>query len=265
MSIKKVNRKTRLILLSLLTIVLVLGVSTSFPCAQNAEPEITATFIEMLGFGEEIVPFGLVEVEIKNIDGAAQFEVDYELYDKNEGVIVETTPLTNLVATKDGKGKDGLPLIRYTEKITVRIYDSECVGNVDEKPLYEFRDIALLKTLEEPKTPRYELTSLDDDDFYTTETVNGVLIFTIGHGVTGFKYFGVKVKSIVEHVGEETVVFTHLKDNKQKSLNSVKADFDLPSTELAKSGFNIEGNDVIKVYIVDDLTNDIGRNPVILH
>jgi hypothetical protein len=118
----------------------------------------------------------------------------------------------------------------------------------------------------EPGTPKYELKPAGDDAICTVEkTDEGVLVFTVKQGITGFKHFGVEVKSIVEHIGEETVVFTHLSNNKQQGLNAIKADFDMGGIKGAKSGFNIEENDVIKVYIVDDLTNDLGRNPVVLH
>jgi len=58
-------------------------------------------------------------------------------------------------------------------------------------------------------------------------------------------------------------VFVHIRDRKQLELNAIKADFDIMRT--AKSGFSINKGDIIKVYVVDELTNDIGHNPIIFH
>lgn len=46
------------------------------------------------------------------------------------------------------------------------------------------------------------------------------------------------------------------------TLNATRADFDMVVT--AQAGFYVRPADVTKVYIVDELTNDINQNPVVL-
>jgi hypothetical protein len=58
------------------------------------------------------------------------------------------------------------------------------------------------------------------------------------------------------------VVFIHLRDNIQLSINATKADFDV--VNFTKAGFNVQAGDIIKTYVVDDLTNDIDFNPTVL-
>jgi len=118
---------------------------------------------------------------------------------------------------------------------------------------------------EPEEKPKYELI-VEEDDIYEIEKTESGMVLTVNEGIEGFKYFGVSVKTINEHPGEETVVFTHLRDGKQTNLNSIKTDFDVQTEEMktAQSGFNVKPGDVVKIYIVDDLTNDTKRNPVIL-
>ena len=85
---------------------------------------------------------------------------------------------------------------------------------------------------------------------------------TVKDGVSGFKYFTVGVTPVVSHDGKETVVFTHLRNGSQLGLNATRADFDQVGT--AQAGFNVKAGDVVKVYLVDELTNAIDHNPVIL-
>ncbi len=58
------------------------------------------------------------------------------------------------------------------------------------------------------------------------------------------------------------MVFTHQRDGVQLSINVTRADFDL--VDEAQSGFNVQAGDIVKVFIVDDLTNDIDFNPTLL-
>ncbi len=118
---------------------------------------------------------------------------------------------------------------------------------------------------EPEEKPKYELI-VGEDDIYEIEKTESGMVLTVNEGIEGFKHFGVSVKTINEHPGEETVVFTHLRDGKQTNLNSIKTDFDVQTEEMktAQSGFNVKPGDVVKIYIVDDLTNDTKRNPVIL-
>ncbi len=116
----------------------------------------------------------------------------------------------------------------------------------------------------ETKNPtlKYELTVEDSDDYEIEETEVGLML-TLKQDVTGFKHFGAAVKAVEGKLGQLEVVFTHLRNNVQQSLNSVQADFDADKIN-AKAGFNIEPGDVIKIYMVDELTNETDRNPIIL-
>ncbi|MDD2511218.1 MAG: hypothetical protein PHP26_03005 [Syntrophomonas sp.] len=85
---------------------------------------------------------------------------------------------------------------------------------------------------------------------------------TINSGIRGMKYFGVKVTPLITHSGLEDLIFIHLRDGFELSHNATRADFDV--LDGAQAGFNIEPGDIIKVFIVDRLTNDLDVNPVLL-
>lgn len=108
--------------------------------------------------------------------------------------------------------------------------------------------------------PLYKLTPVEDD-VYTIGTSNGSSTMTVKAGQIGLKYFAVSVKPVVSHEGDETVIFTHWRGGTELQLNATVADFDVANT--AKAGFNVQSGDVIKVYIVDCLTNDSTINPVV--
>ncbi|MFW5649551.1 MAG: SBBP repeat-containing protein, partial [Candidatus Alkaliphilus sp. MAG34] len=114
---------------------------------------------------------------------------------------------------------------------------------------------------EDIPTQKYELIVEDSDDYEVRETEVG-LILTLKQGVTGFKHFEAMVKAIEEKLGQLEVVFTHLRNNMQQSLNSIQADSDADKID-ASAGFNIKPGDVIRIYLVDELTNEIDRNPII--
>lgn len=84
---------------------------------------------------------------------------------------------------------------------------------------------------------------------------------TINPGHNGPKYFTVNVSPVVTHEGDETVVFTHLRDNIQLTIAATKADFDLIGK--ATAGFNVLTGDVVKVFVLDDLSNAKNFNPTI--
>ena len=58
------------------------------------------------------------------------------------------------------------------------------------------------------------------------------------------------------------MVFTHLRNGIQLAINATRADFD--QLHIAQAGFNVKTGDLIKVFIVDVLTNEVDNNPVIL-
>lgn len=108
---------------------------------------------------------------------------------------------------------------------------------------------------------KYTITPVPDSS-YTIGVESGIATMTINSGAGGFMYLTVTVIPVETHDGDETVVFCHFRGNVQLSINAVCGDFDI--VNKAKSGFNVQAGDVIKVYIVDDLTNDESFNPTLL-
>jgi hypothetical protein len=113
----------------------------------------------------------------------------------------------------------------------------------------------------DPK-PVYTLTPQPDPAYTAGTTQDGINTMTVNDGMAGFKYCTVNVAPVISHSGNETVVFTHLRNGIQLGLNAAKADFD--RVNAAQAGFNVQPGDVIRAYIVDDLTNAVDINPVVL-
>jgi len=117
--------------------------------------------------------------------------------------------------------------------------------------------------VKEPGEPQYEVAPEEDDAYTIGETAEGIATMTVNSGVSGFGYFAAGIGAVVSHSGgEETVVFTHTRDGSQIGLNATRADFDEIGT--AQAGFNVQPGDVVKVYIVDELSNAVEHNPVVL-
>jgi hypothetical protein len=108
----------------------------------------------------------------------------------------------------------------------------------------------------------YSITPLADAAYLAGAAPDGIKTMTVNSGVSGMKYFGVQVTPVTAHSGPEAVVFVHLRNGVQDSLNITKADFDVVHT--AQAGFNVQYGDVVKAYVVDDLTNAVNFNPTIL-
>ena len=136
----------------------------------------------------------------------------------------------------------------YTVVVTATGYDDATVTQT-------------VLAIEEPSAV-YSLSPAEDDNYTPGTTVDGINTMTVKAGVSGFKYFTVEITPVTPHAGNETVVFTHLRNGIPQGLNATRADFDQVST--AHAGFNVQAGDVIKVYIVDELTNDEEVNPIIL-
>ncbi len=114
--------------------------------------------------------------------------------------------------------------------------------------------------------PKYKIIPLEDEDYRIEETGEGFSSMVVNPKFSGMKYFSVGITPIFAHEGLETVVFVHSKNNTsgavQCGINAIKADFDIVS--LARAGFNVGHGDIVKAFIVDELTNEKNRNPVIL-
>lgn len=113
----------------------------------------------------------------------------------------------------------------------------------------------------EPR-PVYTVTPEEDAAYTAGTTKDGVNTMTVNDGVNGFKYFTVGITPVTSHSGSETVVFAHFRNGEQLGINAARADFD--QVEIAQAGFNVKAGDMIKAYMVDDLTSSADLNPVIL-
>ena len=111
--------------------------------------------------------------------------------------------------------------------------------------------------------PQYDIVPATDSLYTIGTTEDGIKTMTINDKNSGFKYFTVSVKPVKANEGKETIVFTHLRENVQLGLNATIADFDTENTPQPQPGFNVNPGDVIKVYIVDQLTNDIDQMPIV--
>ncbi len=119
------------------------------------------------------------------------------------------------------------------------------------------------KSCSEKQYAYYRVAADGDNTAYIPGlTPEGICSLTIRSGVSGYKDFGVTVTSLLAHPGKETVVFSQIRDGKHLQINSTRADFD--EVNHAHAGFNVTGGDVINIYIVDELTNAIDHNPIIL-
>jgi len=76
---------------------------------------------------------------------------------------------------------------------------------------------------------------------------------TVNSGISGLIYFPVKIVPVKMHFGKECLVFVHLRDNEQINLSVLRADFD--TIDSGETGFNVAAGDIIKAYLVDDITN----------
>jgi hypothetical protein len=112
------------------------------------------------------------------------------------------------------------------------------------------------------QNPLYTVTPGTDQAYTPGSTGEGICTMTVNYGVSGFNYFTAGINPLVPHNGEETVVFTHSRNGSRLGLNATRADFD--QVDTAQAGFNVKAGDVIKVYIVDELTSANDHNPVIL-
>jgi hypothetical protein len=110
--------------------------------------------------------------------------------------------------------------------------------------------------------PVYTITPATDPVYQNGATNKGIKTMTVNNGVSGMIHFAVQVTPVTAHNGSEAVVFVHLRNGVQLSINVTKADFDVVHT--AQAGFNVQAGDVVKAYIVDDLTNDVDFNPTVL-
>lgn len=108
----------------------------------------------------------------------------------------------------------------------------------------------------------YIIHPIDDTTYTKGYTEGAIPIMTVKEGISGFKYFSALIEPVTGNSGNEVCVFIHIRNGQQISINATKADFD--TVNQAKAAFNVRAGDIIKSYIVDDLTNDPDTNPNVL-
>lgn len=108
----------------------------------------------------------------------------------------------------------------------------------------------------------YKTTPIADYVYKIDKTQDGISTMTVNNGISGMKYFTVQITSLKTHSGMESVVFAHLRNGAEIDLNVVKADADLVNT--VQAGFNVMAGDVVKTYIMDNLSAECDSNPTIL-
>jgi hypothetical protein len=113
-----------------------------------------------------------------------------------------------------------------------------------------------------PERPRYSIIPKEDPAYSIGSTADGIQTMLVNGQQTGLKYFTVSIEPLVSANGMATAVFTHLRDGVQIGINAAVADYDV--VEAVQAGFNIKGGDIVKAYIVDDLSSSINFNPRLL-
>ncbi|MDQ0917533.1 fibronectin type III domain-containing protein [Paenibacillus sp. V4I5] len=111
-------------------------------------------------------------------------------------------------------------------------------------------------------TGKYTVTPQTDPSYTVGATADGIAVMTVNNGVSGFTYFTVNISPVEAHSGNETAVFVLIRNGVQLSINATEADFD--SVNRGRAGFNVQVGDVVKSFLVDNLSNSPGFNPTLL-
>lgn len=102
----------------------------------------------------------------------------------------------------------------------------------------------------------------DGDDAYTGGyTDDGIPVLTVNSGYKGFTYFTVEIEAVTGHSGSETAIFVQIRNGQEINFSFVRNDFD--TAGIVQAAFNVRPGDVVKVYILDSLSNTCS-NPCIL-
>lgn len=128
----------------------------------------------------------------------------------------------------------------------------------DNYSVYSYSDAVVEQTI---LAPVYSVT-VKTDAAYTAGDSDGIKTMTVNDGVSGFKYFSINTTPVAPYAQDVVAVFVQRRNNSQIAISAPSVSCANPST--AKAGFNVQPGDVIEAYIVDDLTNDVNRNPIIL-
>ncbi len=210
--------------------------------------------VEANGYTNAIVLQALTaeyKIEIAELSGGT-IEVSQVAGEEGDTITLTITPETGKRFVKGS--------LKYT---TDGESYTEIEGNSFKMPA---SDVTI--TCEFERIPyQYTVTPQEDSTFYEIgQTTDGIKTMTVKDGIEGMKYFKANIESEGEeaHDGKETAVFVHLRNKMQMSVNTTVADFDADTVDEAGAGFNVKAGDVIKVFIVDKLTNDRSINPILL-
>ncbi|MEQ8175829.1 MAG: fibronectin type III domain-containing protein [Syntrophomonadaceae bacterium] len=183
-------------------------------------------------------------------------------------------PWANLISDVQLDGKYGMEGTSVIDKCTVipghiRI----SAGAFTEARTYTisiratgYPDAYITQTILPGETPvvtgQYNVIPLDDRAYTKGKTDSGIDTMTVNQGVSGLQNYTVNISPVTAHEGNETAVFVQLRDGLQINMDAVVADFE--SVNSATAGFNVQAGDVIKVFIVDELSNAANLNPYVL-
>ena len=186
------------------------------------------------------------DIVITAADGSV-VTIDSENIDRNADYIVANTI-------------DGTPIPESDKSWPLRLVGPAATGSQSISGIVSIE----LKSRSQEQEPLYAVTPIEDEVYTIGETEEGISKMTVKENIKGLKFFSVNIEPIVPHNGYETAVFTHLRDGAQLAIGAIRADFDLAGIDFAQAGFNVEPGDVIKVYLVDELSNSVAHNPVFL-
>ncbi len=153
---------------------------------------------------------------------------------------------------------NGAPIPESDKSWPLRLVGPAVTGS---ESLSQIERIELVSSIEKPV---YIVTPEDDAAYTIGQTADGINTMTVNDGIVGLKYFTVSITPETPHSGNETAVFTHLRNETQLAISAIRADFDQVDVDSAQASFEVQPGDVIKVYLVDELNNSTGNNPVIL-
>jgi len=111
-------------------------------------------------------------------------------------------------------------------------------------------------------TGKYTVTPAASAAYTAGTTPEGIASMTVNGGVSGLISFPVTVGVTESHTGNETAIFIQFRAGVQIGLKTVTADLDY--TANAAADFDVQPGYVVKVYIVDALTNGEDVNPTLL-
>ena len=108
----------------------------------------------------------------------------------------------------------------------------------------------------------YVIESDGNAAYNASYSKDGLLQLTVNKNVSGFTYFSVHISPVLGHSGTEVCVFVQTRNGVQLAIMAYKGDFENVGDPC--SAFNVQPGDVIEVYVVDALSNEADKNPVVL-